>query len=245
MNKVTYAFGSIYIAAAALVLIIAFQAQTLIPVLAPPPENATPTQEATAWNQWGAPGHKQLEIYTAKPGKITDPTMTFPVAGRATFKANTLDFPATDVMSQCGSDVTAPFTATVIATNTTNIWSQGTNHGPNRDGLSVTLRSGFINFHVAHLAEVSVQPGDEVTAGTKIGTVGETGDGKGKGCHARIGLSPAACEQSAWWIRRGIINAHPYLTKWRAGEAADPSDEAVTWHQEHGCPLEPTPTKTP
>lgn len=237
MNKVTALITGVYVFAALLVLTISFNAQTVIPVLAPPPASATaPADEPTAWNQWAGQAHKTLELYTVAPGEETEETPVFPVKKVTKIKKALAMYDAADVFAPCGATVVAPFTGRVVATTNQNIWSQDTNHGPHRDGISVTLRTGTTHIMFAHLTEVSVSAGEEITAGTPIGTTGQSGNGNKIDCHTRVALSPSACNIDSWWIRRGAVDPVPFLKNWREGKIDHPSAATTTWLQENGCP---------
>jgi F5/8 type C domain/Peptidase family M23 len=80
----------------------------------------------------------------------------------------------------CGWEVYAPFEGTVL---------NAANCDPGGYGNNVTVRSASnptYVFRVAHLASMSVTPGQYVTRSTKLGTVGSTG-GVGY-CHAHVVL---------------------------------------------------------
>ena len=174
-------------------------------------------------------------------GRVVAGARAFPVAGPADYAAVHHDYPATDLFAACGAPVLAVAAGEVVETATADRWDPGTDHGPDRGGLSVTVRGDDgVRYHASHLASVTVQPGSWVRAGEVLGTVGDTGSAAGTGCHLHLGLSPARCGPGDWFTRRGVVSPHPYLESWRTGADADPAPAVQQWFAENGCPAAPS-----
>lgn len=77
-----------------------------------------------------------------------------------------------------------------------------------------------VRYYGSHLASVIVAPGSRVSAGEQLGTVGETGNAAGTGCHLHFGLSPAC--RTGWENRRGLTAPQAFLDDWRSGGQSDP-----------------------
>ncbi|HEY3451336.1 MAG TPA: peptidoglycan DD-metalloendopeptidase family protein [Myxococcales bacterium] len=84
-----------------------------------------------------------------------------------------------DVFAPKGQPVVAPVTGTVIKAG----YDQS---GGNR----VTIQRGNEYFYMAHLDQIApgIRPGAKVDAGTKIGTVGDTGKAKGTAPHLHFSI---------------------------------------------------------
>lgn len=217
-----------------------------LPALAPtaPPETvAAPTPAVPAPVVRGA---DVLEPTLPLPlpdlaGRVVAGTRAFPVAADADYARDHHDYPATDVFVPCGTPVLAVAAGQVSETTTVDAWDRGTNLGPDRGGLSVTLLGeDGVRYYGSHLSEVSVVPGQQVRAGEVLGAVGETGSASGTGCHLHLGLSPAACGPGDWFTRRGVVSPYPFLESWRTGSDADPAPAVRSWRRANGCPTEPT-----
>ena len=79
-----------------------------------------------------------------------------------------------------------------------------------------------VRYYGSHMSQVSVSPGQRVVAGEQVGTVGDSGNAAGTGCHLHFGLSPACL--TGWQNRRGLTYPQPFLDDWRKGVATDPLD---------------------
>jgi murein DD-endopeptidase MepM/ murein hydrolase activator NlpD len=213
------------------------------PGLVPGAASEEPTAEASA----APPPRGAAALAPPEPeplaplaGRVVAGTRAFPVAGPAEYAADHHDYPATDLFAPCGTPVLAVAAGEVVESATSDRWERGTNLGPDRGGLSVTVRGDDgVRYYGSHLATVAVQPGSWVRAGQVLGTVGDTGSAAGTGCHLHLGLSPARCP-GEWFTRRGVVSPHPYLESWRAGDDADPAPAVQRWFTENGCPAEPS-----
>ena len=83
-----------------------------------------------------------------------------------------------------------------------------------------------VRYYGSHLSKVQVSVGQRVSRGQRVGSVGDTGNAKGTGCHLHFGLSPACL--TGWQNRRGKLAPQPYLDSWRKGARND---------RPHGLPV--------
>jgi murein DD-endopeptidase MepM/ murein hydrolase activator NlpD len=168
----------------------------------------------------------------------------FPVAGKVTYGRSHHDYPATDIFARCGSAFVAAADGTIESVSSTDRWRAGTNRGPDRGGLSVSVlgRDG-VRYYGSHLRAVrsGVKVGVAVRAGAELGEVGQTGSAEGTGCHLHFGISPAcpALHGADWWNRRGAIPPAPFLDAWRRGGSPSPVGTVAAWQRAHGCPTAP------
>ena len=88
-----------------------------------------------------------------------------------------------------GSDLFAPRGTPVVAMEPGKVLEAGSNAV---GGNSVLIQGDDgLQYYYAHLdAAPSVKVGQQVTAGTFLGPVGDTGDAKGRGTHLHIGIGP-------------------------------------------------------
>jgi peptidoglycan LD-endopeptidase LytH len=169
------------------------------------------------------------------PIVISGPAYSYPVDlfAVSSYQPDHLDYPAADIFAACGTKVVAPSTGTVIEVNRTNSYQRSVDDPATRGGLFVSIAGDDnVRYYLAHLQEVlvGVEPGVVVTAGTAIGTVGDTG--RTSGCHLHFGLSPV-CPGLEWWVRRGVIWPAAYLDAWRVGDLISPQAEISQWDVSH------------
>lgn len=150
------------------------------------------------------------------------PGFSFPVKSSATRYARTHhDYPAADMFAPCGTAVVAPTDAVVEEVATRDRWKRSSDHPALRSGLFVSLvDSRGVRYYGSHLSAVMVRAGQRVTRGQRVGSVGDTGNAAGTGCHLHFGLSPAC--RTGWQNRRGKVAPQPYLDSWRTGGRLDP-----------------------
>ena len=164
----------------------------------------------------------------ADPAKVQEPSrFVFPVKSPdARYDQGHHDYPAADMFAQCGSPVLAVTDGTVEEVETVDTWDSSNPGGGTKSGLMVALVDGRgVRYYGSHMASISVGVGDVLAAGDQIGTVGETGNAAGTGCHLHVGLSPACL--TGWEHRRGHVPPQPFLDAWRTGEALDPLEEVM------------------
>lgn len=168
-------------------------------------------------------------------------TYAFPVvpAGAVRYGRTHHDYPATDAFAPCGSAVVAVVPGVISETSEEDVWDPKTDDPALRGGLSVTLvGDDGVRYYGSHLQTVVRSAGDRVAAGDPLGTVGETGNAAGTGCHLHFGISPP-CGVGDWRVRRGTISPAPYLDSWRSADpTASPRDEIADWRAAHpaDCP---------
>jgi murein DD-endopeptidase MepM/ murein hydrolase activator NlpD len=161
----------------------------------------------------------------------------FPVLGTVTYGHAHHDYPATDIMAACGTPVVAAATGSVLEVSRADRYDPKVNAGATRGGLSVSiLGDDGVRYYGSHLSAVdsTINAGVRVTAGKRIGKVGQTGDAGA--CHLHFGISPPCAMTGDWWVRRGAIWPWPYLDSWRSGGQRSPVHEAASWQAANGCP---------
>ena len=89
-----------------------------------------------------------------------------------------------------------------------------------------------VRYYLAHFQEIDapIQPGVVVTAGERLGEMGESGDAGA--CHVHFGIS-MPCPGLEWSVRRGVVWPWPYLDSWRTGGQLSPALEIVGWAMAH------------
>jgi murein DD-endopeptidase MepM/ murein hydrolase activator NlpD len=166
----------------------------------------------------------------------------FPVvSGKASYAHTHHDYPATDIISPCGSPVLAVTDGVILAVTRVDTWTAKANLGATRGGLSVSLLGDDgVRYYGSHLRSINagVEAGVRVKAGQNIAVVGDTGDASA--CHLHFGISPPCARTGDWWLQRGVIWPWPYLDAWRAGTSKSAVTEIRAWSQQHGCPTAPT-----
>ncbi len=90
-----------------------------------------------------------------------------------------------------------------------------------------------VRYYGSHLTAVVVHPGQHVTAGQKVGTVGSTGSARGIAPHLHFGISWPT-RHGVWWVRRGEVYPWPYLDSWRAGGSRSPAAAVAAEHRRQG-----------
>lgn len=91
-----------------------------------------------------------------------------------------------DLLTPVGTTLVAPADARIIHADTGG-W--GAAYGVHVIGES-RLSGKTYRWITAHMSSVSVQPGQHVTAGTRLGTSGATGNVTGPHCHVELRHSP-------------------------------------------------------
>ena len=169
------------------------------------------------------------------PAPAPDPHSTghvFPIqpASGASYASSHHDYPAADMFAPCGSDVVAPFAGTVQETTTTDTWVYKVNDPATRGGLSFSIvGDDGVRYYGSHLDQLdpAIVVGAQVSTGQRIGTVGDTGNAAGTGCHLHFGIS-TPCGPGDVLRRRGEFWPQPYLDAWRRSEPRSPADEVTT-----------------
>lgn len=154
---------------------------------------------------------------------------SFPVspASSARYGRSHHDYPATDIFAPCGTPVVAVTSGVIQEVSRTDEWSSASDDPAIRGGLSTSLvGDDGVRYYGSHLSEVApgIEPGARVEKGRQIGTVGDTGNARGSGCHLHFGISPP-CGPGDWQVRRGTLYPWPYLDSWRSGGTRSPTQD--------------------
>lgn len=152
-------------------------------------------------------------------------------AGAASWGDTHSSYPATDifVVGDCGGDVVAPVDGLVLEVRRVDGWDPNVDNPATRGGRSIAiLGNDGVRYYLAHfdVIDPDLEPGDEVTAGRFLGTVGDTG--RTSACHVHFGISPP-CPEAEWSVRRGVVWPYPYLDAWRGGDQRNPAREIDSW----------------
>jgi len=160
------------------------------------------------------------------PVVVTHPYV-FPIARCTTSYAHAHhDYAATDIFAARGCAFVSPVEGRVDEVTYTDTWSSGTNRGADRGGLSVSVvGDDGVRYYGSHLQRIAsgIKPGVRVTAGTRLGEVGNTGSARGIATHLHFGISWPT-PHGVWWVRRGEVAPWPYLDSWRRDGEKSPAD---------------------
>jgi murein DD-endopeptidase MepM/ murein hydrolase activator NlpD len=164
----------------------------------------------------------------------------FPVVGHYSYGHTHHDYPATDILAPCGSEVRAATSGVILEVTLVDRWKASVNAGATRGGLSVSIRGDDgVRYYGSHFEAIdkNIRPGVRVKAGEPLGKVGETGDASA--CHLHFGISPICRGTGDWWIQRGVIWPWSYLDSWRTGGHKSPVAAVAAWQKQNGCPTKP------
>ena len=164
----------------------------------------------------------------------------FPVIGNNSYARIHHDYPATDIITNCGNKVVAVTSGTILAVVRKDTWTAKVNAGPTRGGLSISmLGDDGVRYYGSHLSVIdpAVTVGAQIKTGQALGKIGRTGDAGA--CHLHFGISPPCAGQGDWWNQRGVIWPWRYLDSWRAGGQKSPVVEIKAWKASNGCPTKP------
>ena len=167
-------------------------------------------------------------------------TYAFPVIGNNSYAHTHHDYPATDIITNCGNRVVAATSGTILVVVRVDTWKSSVNAGPTRGGLSVSLLGDDgVRYYGSHLSVINsnIQPGVRVTTGQTLGKTGRTGDAGA--CHLHFGISPPCAKVSDWFIQRGTVYPWPYLDAWKKGDNKSAVAAVQAWLAQHGCPKKP------
>ncbi|WP_426511448.1 M23 family metallopeptidase [Dactylosporangium sp. McL0621] len=201
----------------------------------------SPGRQVSSAAASGAPGSAGL----ASEGAGAAPTGTtkhaFPLQGKGSYSHDHHDYPATDIIANCGLNALSPVDGTVLEVTKVDTWTAKVNEGSSRGGLSVSiLGNDGARYYMSHFSVIDdgIAAGTVVQAGQPVAKVGRTGDASA--CHIHFGLSPACAKTGDWWTRRGVIWPWSYLDAWKAGKEKSPVTELEAWQQKNGCPAKAT-----
>jgi murein DD-endopeptidase MepM/ murein hydrolase activator NlpD len=172
---------------------------------------------------------------TVRPSRVRASPHRFPIAGcTASYGRSHHDYPATDVFAARGCVVVSPVDGRIDEVSTTDTWNSSTNRAADRGGLSFSVVGvDGVRYYGSHLQTVEVRPGQQVRAGQRVGTVGNTGNARGIATHVHFGISwPTG--PGIWWVRRGEVYPWPYLDAWRAGSDKSPAAAVAAEHRRQG-----------
>ncbi|WIM98537.1 M23 family metallopeptidase [Actinoplanes oblitus] len=181
---------------------------------------------------------------TASPSaskKATAVKYFFPVVGNNSYARTHHDYPATDLITDCGNKFRAVTDGEVLAVSTVDKWKASVNAGATRGGLSISiLGDDGVRYYGSHLSKIAagVTVGARVTGGQTIGRTGDTGDASA--CHLHFGISPPCARSGDWWNQRGTVYPWPFLDSWKAGKNKSPVAAVKKWKAANGCPTKPT-----
>lgn len=164
---------------------------------------------------------------------------SFPLspASSARYGRSHHDYPATDIFAPCGTSVVAVTSGVIDEVSRTDQWPSSGDNPALRGGLSTSLvGDDGVRYYGSHLASVApgIDAGVRVQKGQQIGTVGDTGNAIGSGCHLHFGISPP-CGPGDWQVRRGILYPWPFLDSWRSGADRSPVDDVRDWNARNGA----------
>jgi peptidoglycan LD-endopeptidase LytH len=171
------------------------------------------------------------------PPTATENSYRFPIDSPqvARYGRSHHDYPATDIFAPCGRPVVAVTAGTVDEISTVDSFDPKIDDPALRGGLFASIvGDDGVRYYGSHLSSIdpAIRPGARVGLGQKLGTVGDTGNAKGTGCHLHFGLSPP-CGPGDWEVRRGILYPWRFLDSWRAGGQLSPKDEVAAWNSIH------------
>ncbi|MGB8649086.1 MAG: M23 family metallopeptidase, partial [Mycobacteriales bacterium] len=159
----------------------------------------------------------------------------FPIVGcKVSYGHSHHDYPATDMFAARGCHIVSPVTGRVDEVSAVDRWRSSTNLGADRGGLSFSIvGDDGVRYYGSHLSTLRVRAGERVTAGTWIGTVGNSGDARGIATHLHFGISWPT-RHGVWWVRRGEVYPWRYLDSWRVGGALSPAPAVAAEHRRQG-----------
>jgi peptidoglycan LD-endopeptidase LytH len=145
------------------------------------------------------------------------------------------NYSATDIFAACGTPLLSPVDG--VVTEVRRVDSYNASNPATFGGRSVAvLGDDGVRYYGSHydMIEATTVPGARVSVGTRLGTMGKTGDTTV--CHLHFGLS-IPCPGPEWSVRRGIVWPWPYLDGWKAGQNLSPQEEVRGWRAAHptGC----------
>lgn len=138
-------------------------------------------------------------------------------------------YPATDIFVGCGATLVSPVRGTVLEVRRVDSYDPAVDDPATRGGRSVAILGlDGVRYYLAHFDTIDpdLAPGDPVSLGEPLGTMGDTG--RTSACHLHFSISPP-CPGKEWSVRRGVVWPYPYLDAWRRGEQASPVAEVEEW----------------
>lgn len=165
-------------------------------------------------------------------------TYTFPVVAKnLSYAREHHDYPASDIISPCGSAVRAATSGVILEVSRVDKFDKAHPKGEDKGGISVSLLGDDgVRYYGSHLSAIQpgIDAGVRVASGAQIGVVGKTGNANNT-CHLHFGISPLCQRTGDWWQRRGLVWPWKYLDAWKAGQNKSPVDEVNSWLKAHSC----------
>jgi peptidoglycan LD-endopeptidase LytH len=158
--------------------------------------------EATAWEKRGASLARARSLPATDRRVAADWVCPVPdgrfINDWGFPRTNNRRHEGTDVFAPMGTPVLAPTDAVVADLDPVDRFDGRRDLG----GITVSLEHGRHRYYLAHLDAIApdLQVGDEVAAGTVVGSVGRTGNARGTPPHLHLG----------WYVDRIAVN--PYAT---------------------------------
>ena len=157
----------------------------------------------------------------------------FPIAAGTNvgYSPTHANYSATDIFANCGTPLLSPVDG--IVSEVRRVDSFSPSNPATFGGRSVAvIGDDGVRYYGSHydVIDVATVEGARVLVGTRLGTMGKTGDTSV--CHLHFGLS-IPCPGAEWSIRRGVVWPWPYLDAWKAGQNASPQDELRGWRSAH------------
>jgi murein DD-endopeptidase MepM/ murein hydrolase activator NlpD len=172
---------------------------------------------------------------TTAPAKKA--TYAFPVIGNNGYAHTHHDYPASDIITDCGNKVVAATSGVILTLTRKDGYRASVNAGATRGGLSVALLGDDgVRYYGSHMSTIAggIKVGVRVSTGQTLGKTGDTGDASA--CHLHFGISPPCAKTTDWWIQRGTVYPWPYLDAWKKGVNKSPVAAVAAWQARHGCP---------
>jgi murein DD-endopeptidase MepM/ murein hydrolase activator NlpD len=133
-------------------------------------------------------------------------------------------YPAIDIFAPAGYEFRAVTDGVVEFVSYEDKWDPATDDPALRSGLAVAIigDDGW-RYYGSHLSAIAkgISPGLRVSAGQLLGSIGETGNARGRGTHLHFGISHPTFPQD-WKVRRGEVDPLTYLDAWKNGENLTP-----------------------
>lgn len=208
---------------------------------APAATGSSPSAAASTTASQAAPSSSPSPPPSPSPRATSGPYV-FPVTGNASYARTHHDYPAADIIAACGLPVQAVTSGVILEVTLVDRYDARQPVNADKGGLSWSmLGDDGVRYYGSHLSTIAagIAAGARVSAGTRLGLVGRTGNAGA--CHLHFGISPPCQRTGDWWTRRGTIWPWPYLDAWRSGQSKSPAAEVTTWQGSNGCPATAPP----
>jgi murein DD-endopeptidase MepM/ murein hydrolase activator NlpD len=165
---------------------------------------------------------------TATPGASASPTQVYFIYAFPLQPAEVCDYapgvaahgyPAIDIFAPRGTNFVAVTGGAVDFVSPEDLWDPEIDDPATRGGLAVAIiGDDGVRYYGSHLSEVApgIAPGARVEPGQLLGTVGSSGNARGKDTHLHFGISQPTYPED-WHTRRGELDPFPYLEAWEIG----------------------------